>query len=190
MVKPCRNPCSLTNEWSRCCQRMVSRSRRSHQERAPGGGGGGAWVCQGLETMEPPADRAPPCPTLSTPSGVSGCPGPALLLWRAGCIKPGRIWLLTLCHQLASYPCSLAPCAPLLPQGLSSLLQEIGNLPDGSDGKESACQCRRHRFNPWVRKIPREKEMATHSSILPYRIPWTEEPGRLQSMGSQRVSHK
>jgi len=34
-----------------------------------------------------------------------------------------------------------------------------------------------------------EKEMATHSSILAWRIPWTEEPGRLQSMGSQRVEH-
>ena len=35
----------------------------------------------------------------------------------------------------------------------------------------------------------REKEMATHSSTLAWRIPWTEEPGRLQSMGSQRVGH-
>ena len=36
---------------------------------------------------------------------------------------------------------------------------------------------------------PLEKEMATHSSILAWRIPWTEEPGGLQSMGSQRVGH-
>ena len=34
-----------------------------------------------------------------------------------------------------------------------------------------------------------EKEMATHSSILAWKVPWTEEPGRLQSMGSQRVGH-
>ena len=34
-----------------------------------------------------------------------------------------------------------------------------------------------------------EKEMATHSSILAWRIPWTEEPGELQSMGLQRVEH-
>ena len=34
-----------------------------------------------------------------------------------------------------------------------------------------------------------EKEMATHPCILPWRIPWTEEPGELQSMGSHRVSH-
>ena len=36
---------------------------------------------------------------------------------------------------------------------------------------------------------PLEKEMATYSSILAWRIPWTEEPGRLQSTGSQRVVH-
>ena len=34
-----------------------------------------------------------------------------------------------------------------------------------------------------------EKEMATHSSILAWKIPWTEKPGRLQSLGSQRVGH-
>ena len=36
---------------------------------------------------------------------------------------------------------------------------------------------------------PLEKEMATHSSTPAWKIPWTEEPGRLQSMGSQRVRH-
>ena len=36
---------------------------------------------------------------------------------------------------------------------------------------------------------PLEKEMATHSNILAQRIPWTEKPGRLQSMGSQRVGY-
>ena len=45
----------------------------------------------------------------------------------------------------------------------------------------------------WVwslgREDPREKEMATHSSILAWRIPWTEEPGGLQSTGLQRVGH-
>ena len=39
------------------------------------------------------------------------------------------------------------------------------------------------------REDPLEKEMATHSTILAWRIPWREEPGRLQSMGSQRVGH-
>ena len=45
----------------------------------------------------------------------------------------------------------------------------------------------------WVQSLgwddPLEKEMATHSSILAWRIPWTEEPGGLQSMGSQRLGH-
>ena len=45
----------------------------------------------------------------------------------------------------------------------------------------------------WVRSLgwedPLEKEIATHSSILAWRIPWTEEPGRLQSMKSQGVRH-
>ena len=39
------------------------------------------------------------------------------------------------------------------------------------------------------REDPLEKEMVTHSSILAWRIPWTEKAGRLQSMGSQRVRH-
>ena len=39
------------------------------------------------------------------------------------------------------------------------------------------------------REDPLENEMATYSSILAWKIPWTEEPGRLQSMGSQRVGH-
>ena len=54
---------------------------------------------------------------------------------------------------------------------------------------ESHLQCRRSSFNPWVRKIPLEEEMETHSSILAWKIPWTEEPGGLQSMGSQRVGN-
>ena len=40
-----------------------------------------------------------------------------------------------------------------------------------------------------VREVPLEKEKATHSSILAWKIPWTEEPSRLQSKGSQRVRH-
>ena len=48
-------------------------------------------------------------------------------------------------------------------------------------------------WETWVRFLVRkyllEKEMATHSSTLAWKIPWTEEPGRLQSMGSQRVRH-
>ena len=45
------------------------------------------------------------------------------------------------------------------------------------------------RVRSLVREYPPEEGMATHSSILTWRISWTEEPGRLQSVGSQRVGH-
>ena len=48
-------------------------------------------------------------------------------------------------------------------------------------------------WETWVRSLgwedPLEKEMATHSGTLAWRIPWMEEPGGLQSTGSQRVGH-
>ena len=48
-------------------------------------------------------------------------------------------------------------------------------------------------WETWVRslgqEVPLEKEMVAHSSILAWQIPWTEEPGRLQSTGSQRVGY-
>ena len=58
--------------------------------------------------------------------------------------------------------------------------------------KEPACQCRRHK-ETWVQSVGQEdsleEEMATSYSILAWRIPWTEEPVRLQSVGSQRDRH-
>ena len=62
-------------------------------------------------------------------------------------------------------------------------------LPDGTSGKEFTCQCRRHKrcgFDPWVRNIPwRRKGQPT--PVLAWRIPWTEEPGRLYYSPLQRV---
>ena len=58
----------------------------------------------------------------------------------------------------------------------------------GSDSKESACNAGDPGLIPGLRRSPGEG-MATHSSFLAWKIPWTEEPGRLQSMGSQRVRH-
>ena len=64
-------------------------------------------------------------------------------------------------------------------------------FPGGTSGKESAYQCRRHEM--WVQSLgredPQEEEMTTHSSILAWEIPWTEEPGGLQSMRLHRVGH-
>ena len=45
------------------------------------------------------------------------------------------------------------------------------------------------RVQPLDREDPLEKELATHSSILAWSIPWTDEPGRLQYMGLQQVGH-
>ena len=67
------------------------------------------------------------------------------------------------------------------------LLTEPEGFSAGSDGKEAAVQ------ETWVQSLgregPLEEDMATHSSVLAWRMPWTEEPGGLQSMGLQRVGH-
>ena len=81
------------------------------------------------------------------------------------------------------------------PGGLQSMgLQRVGNdwatfthLTLGSSGKEPSCQsrrCKRWEFESLGQKDPPEEGMATHSSIA-WRIPWTEESDKLQSMGSQ-----
>ena len=63
-------------------------------------------------------------------------------------------------------------------------------FPGGSDGKtKSSCNAGDLGWIPgW--EISLEKRMATHSSILAWRIPWTEEPGGLQSKGPERVGHE
>ena len=60
-------------------------------------------------------------------------------------------------------------------------------LPGGTGGKESACQCGRRKKHSL--EDPLGEKVATHSSILAWRIPWTEEPGGLQPRGLQRVNH-
>ena len=59
-------------------------------------------------------------------------------------------------------------------------------FPGGSEGKASAYSAGDSGSIPESGN-PLEKEMTTHSSTLAWKIPWTEKPGRLQSMGSQRV---
>ena len=98
---------------------------------------------------------------------------------------------------LALWPCCLQPSLALRGSGEGigpmremdwglGMHQFSMGLPRWLNNKESTCQCRR------VRSLGRgrspEEEMATHSSILAWRIPWTEEPGGLQSMRSKRVS--
>ena len=61
-------------------------------------------------------------------------------------------------------------------------------FPGGSGGKEFTCNAETQvQSLGWEELL--EKGIATHSSILAWRIPWTKEPGELQSMGSQRVRH-
>ena len=64
----------------------------------------------------------------------------------------------------------------------------IYGFPCGSDSKASACSAGDPGSIPGSGD-PLEKEMATHSSILAWKIPWTEKTGSLQSVGSQRVRH-
>ena len=93
----------------------------------------------------------------------------------------------------------IAPHSLLLPLELSSenvtLFKNIlnicrrsfeGGFPCSSVGKESACSAGDLDSIPGLGRSL-EKEMATHSSILAWKISWTEEPGGLQSMGLQRV---
>ena len=65
-------------------------------------------------------------------------------------------------------------------------------FPGSPSGKEFICQCKRCK-EAQVRSLgqeePLEEGMATHSSILAWRIPWMEEPGGPQSIGSQRIRH-
>ena len=61
-------------------------------------------------------------------------------------------------------------------------------FPDDSDGKESACNAET-QVQSLRQEDSLEKGLATHSSILAWRIPWTEEPGEPQSMELQRVGH-
>ena len=65
---------------------------------------------------------------------------------------------------------------------------ETTGFPGGPDGKDPTCQCRRHerQIRSLDQEEPLEKGMAAHSTILAWRIPRTEEPGGLQSRGSQK----
>ena len=61
------------------------------------------------------------------------------------------------------------------------MAQVVKNLPANTGD--------RHRFDPWVGKIPWRRKWQLTPVFLTWKIPWTEEPDRLQSMGLQRVGH-
>ena len=60
-------------------------------------------------------------------------------------------------------------------------------LPWWLSSRKSACQCKRPRFDPWVGKIPWRRAWLPTLVFWPGEYPWTEDPGGLQSMESQRV---
>ena len=62
-------------------------------------------------------------------------------------------------------------------------------FPGGSVGKEICLQCGRPGLYPWIGKIPWRRAWQPTPVFLPGESPWTEESGRLQSIGSQRVGH-
>ena len=73
-----------------------------------------------------------------------------------------------------------------------ALLWPVLGFPGGTNGKEPACQCRRHKrcgFYPWVTKIPWRRAWQPTLVENAWRMPWTEEPGGLQSTGSHSVRH-
>ena len=125
------------------------------------------------------SEVAQSCPTLSDPMDCS-LPGFSIhgifqarvLEWGAIALGTAITTVITTDFKITSghlaHLCSLD--GPLVAQRLKRLLT---------------------MWETWVRSLdrkdPLEKEKATHSSIRAWRIPWTEEPGRLQSMGSQRV---
>ena len=93
-----------------------------------------------------------------------------------------------LCHEIGDSIHSRLPpedfgvgSVVTLRLGLSLVAQTAQNLSASARGL--------HSYAPWVGKIPWRREWQTHSTILAWRIPWTEEPGGLQCMGSQRVGH-
>ena len=92
------------------------------------------------------------------------------------------LWLSLLCSKIISGV--ISSLCNLLTFGLWKNIWLIG-LPWWVSGKESTCQIGDIGLIPGLGRSP-EKEVATLSSILAWKIPWIEQPGRLQSMGSQK----
>ena len=65
----------------------------------------------------------------------------------------------------------------------------FSGFPGSTRAQELTCQCRRPGFTPWVGRFPWRRAWQPTPVFLPGESPWTEGPGGLQSMGSQRVTH-
>ena len=122
-------------------------------------------VAQSCPTLSDPLDTRLLCPwnSLGKNTGV-GCHSFLQGIFPTQGLNPGLLHCRWILYQLSQ-------------QG----------SPGAASGKEPACwckRCKRRQCDPWVRKSPLEKEMAVHSSIPAWRLPWTEESGGLQSAGS------
>ena len=100
---------------------------------------------------------------------------------------PERILLL-------SYTVSVKHHPLILNQVDDDKIWSHWGFPDGTSGKQFTCQqrrCKRHGFDPWVGKIPwrRARQPISVFFFFVWRIPWTEETGGIQFMGSHRVRH-
>ena len=103
-------------------------------------------------------------------------------LWRKFVIRNQVPWNLTACFRpgSATSQCVAFGNAVIYTSVWASLVAQRLKCPP---------PMRETRVRSLGQKDPLEKEMVTHSSILAWRIPWMEKPGRLQSTGSQRVGH-
>ena len=91
-----------------------------------------------------------------------------------------------------SWPTLTISQANTKPEDTVSHLPLCEGIPGGASGKEPACQCRRHEgwgFDPSVRTIPWRRARQPTPIVMPGEAPWTEEPGGLQSIVSQRTGH-
>ena len=111
----------------------------------------------------------------------------SLLTLSAFSLPPTHFMPITKSYQfqfLNTFP--ISPHSPHL--DTSNL---VFSFPGGTRDKEPTCQCRRHkrhRFDPWLGRFPGGEHGNPHQ-FLAWRIPWTEKPGGLQSIGSQRVRY-
>ena len=95
------------------------------------------------------------------------------------CIRWPKYWSFSWPHIRQKCPPQCSPYSALTSHLTSLVPQTVKNLP----ATQETC------FDPWVGKIPWRREQLPTPVFLPGECPWTEEPGGLQSMGSQRVGH-
>ena len=94
------------------------------------------------------------------------------------------------CYQILLGQVKVSNC--LIPLGIKEKINNLFTYKQTSllaQTVKRLSTMRGTRVRSLGREDPLEKEMAIHSSTIAWKIPWTEEPGRLQSMGSQRVGH-